>query len=575
MIIFKTKRMKNKMISMLLPAAITLLSLSAEGQTTRIPVEQARRMHNETQEDPYLPNADNNQRTSPGYRYSNRVKSNPGHSSIFTVQVNVNSSGQNIMGDAANEPNIAVDPVHPENMVIGWRQFDNVTSNFRQAGWGYTTNRGENWTFPGVIEPGIFRSDPVLDYDAEGNIYYNSLTNSPDYFCKVFVSTNGGAAWNSGTDAHGGDKQWMVIDRSNEAGRGNIYSFWSYFYSTCGPGFFTRSTDGNNHYENCSPIDGSPYWGTMAVGNSGELYIAGASGVTNYLVVSKSLTARERDSMVSWKTAALVFIQGNLGGWSGVNPGGLFGQANIDVDRSDGPGRDNVYLLAPVSRSSNADPCDVMFTRSTDGGLTWSPPVCVNDDASATNTQWFATMSVAPNGRIDAIWLDTRDAPSGSDSSALYYSFSSDHGITWSANEKMSGLFDPHVGYPDQNKMGDYFDMVSDSTGAHVAWANTFNGEQDVYYSHIIPYSSTGVDDISFGNRITTYPNPVTGTLVVSGLESDSRIEIYSLLGAKVHSAMSGKTTFEIDLSAQPSGIYYLKIVDRNGGTAIRKIIRE
>src|SRR5207344_3279577 len=105
-------------------------------------------------------------------------------------QVNVNTSGQNILGDAANEPNIAVNPLNENVIVIGWRQFDNVSSNFRQAGWSYTSDGGQSWTFPGVIEPGIFRSDPVLDYDSSGNFYYNSLTidNFGNYVCKVFIS---------------------------------------------------------------------------------------------------------------------------------------------------------------------------------------------------------------------------------------------------------------------------------------------------------------------------------------------------------------------------------------------------
>jgi hypothetical protein len=197
----------------------------------------------------------------------------------------------------------------------------------------------------------------------------------------------------------------------------------------------------------------------MAIGNSGELYIGGASGTNDSLVVVKSLNAYKRDSVVSWNNPVRVYVDGNPGGWNGVNPGGLMGQVSIGVDHSDGPGRGNVYILASLTRTSNADPGDVMFARSTDGGLTWSSPTRINDDPSDKNTQWFGTMSVAPNGRLDAIWLDTRDAPAGSDSSDLYYSFSADQGKTWSANEKMSGLFDPHVGYPNQNKLGDYFDM--------------------------------------------------------------------------------------------------------------------
>ena len=125
-----------------------------------------------------------------------------------------------------------------------------------------------------------------------------------------------------------------------------------------------------------------------------------------------------------------------------------------------------------------------MFARSTNGGATWSSPVRVNDDPGSSAYQWFGTMSVAPTGRIDAIWLDTRNDPGGYDSS-LFYSYSLDAGVTWSENAKLSPSFDPHLGWPQQQKMGDYFDMVTDDYGVHVAWAATFNGEQDVYYGRI------------------------------------------------------------------------------------------
>ena len=50
-----------------------------------------------------------------------------------SFQVNVDASGNNITGDAANEPSIAVDPTNHNRMAIGWRQFNSVISNFRQA----------------------------------------------------------------------------------------------------------------------------------------------------------------------------------------------------------------------------------------------------------------------------------------------------------------------------------------------------------------------------------------------------------------------------------------------------------
>src|SRR4030095_17220232 len=69
--------------------------------------------------------------------------------------------------------------------------------------------------------------------------------------------------------------------------------------------------------------------------------------------------------------------------------------------------------------------------------------------------------------------------------SQLYYSYSTDGGANWSINEPASPVWDSFVGWPNQQKIGDYYDMTSDSTGAHLAFAATFNNEQDVYYMRI------------------------------------------------------------------------------------------
>ena len=67
---------------------------------------------------------------------------------FISYQVNVDANGNNIVGDAANECSISVDPTNSNKMAIGWRQFDSVLSNFRQGGWGYTTDAGINMDVP-------------------------------------------------------------------------------------------------------------------------------------------------------------------------------------------------------------------------------------------------------------------------------------------------------------------------------------------------------------------------------------------------------------------------------------------
>jgi hypothetical protein len=485
--------------------------------------------------------------------------------SFFAVQVNVDDFGQNIVGDAANEPSIAVDWTDPSKMVIGWRQFDTISSNFRQAGWGYTTDGGQSWTFPGVIDPGVFRSDPVLDSDSAGNPYYNSLTvQGGDYLCAVFRSADGGMGWDGGTPARGGDKQWMVIDKSGGVGDGHIYADWTSYWSSCPPGFFTRSTDGGDSYEACTVIPDDPYWGSLAVDPGGRLYTVGA--YDSDFVVARSDNARFAGEAVDWDLSTVVDLGGSIGSFGGPNPEGLLGQANIAIIPNTGPAGVAICVLCSVD-PPGGDPLDIRFARSTDGGATWSAPVRVNDDPGSA-WQWFGTMSASPSGRIDAVWLDTRDHP-GTYLSSLYYAYSTDGGMTWSENERLSEAFDPQVGWPNQNKMGDYFDMDSDELGFRLAWAATFNGEQDVYYGRkTLDATAAGESHPASLALLATDPNPFSlSTAIRYDVPSDAfvTLKVYDILGRWVATLVSGEHlagSYETRLDGRTlaGGVYFCRL---------------
>lgn len=550
------------------------LAVSAQENPGKQPADPKKR-NMEFLEDPYMHSPRETHATSPAYRYFS--------SGFSVVQVNVNDWGVNIVDDAANEPSITFDPNNSDRLAIGWRQFDNIGNNFRQAGFGYSEDAGATWYFPGNIDQGTFRSDPVLRSDKEGNFYYNSLTvEGQDYFCNVYYSPDGGATWDMGTFAQGGDKQWMSIDRSEGVGSGNIYAHWTSDYSICYPGFFTRSTDGNLSYEDCVTIPGDPYWGTTFVSNNGDVYVAGADW-TGFRIV-RSSNAEDPSQDIEWDLNSDVFLDGDIvgfGGYSCPNPVGLLGQTQVAMDTTGGPNDGNLYLLCSVSRNSITDPCDIMFSRSTDGGVTWDWPTRVNDDIGTDAYQWFGTMSVAPDGRIDAIWLDTRDNP-GQVVSALYYSYSLDGGLTWTVNEKLSESFNPHVGWPQQDKMGDYFDMYSDEAGAHLAWAATFNNEQDVYYSVITPdYVRIAENPSENSVYAQAVPNPFSDHSVIRYSLKDAgsvTLEIFTAGGQKVSTLVdgvkdSGHHQEVFDAANLPSGIYYFRLQTAEGH-ATGKLIR-
>src|SRR5712675_693162 len=435
---------------------------------------------------------------------------------FVSYQVNVDASGNNIIGDAANECTISVDPTNLSRMAIGWRQFDDVTSNFRQAGYGFTTDGGMTWTFPGVLQPGFFRSDPVTSSDETGTFFYLSLRSSwpvQTFFCDdMWRSTNGGATWSliSGKQgAIGGDKQWFTIDKTG--GPGHHFQYQSFDQSNCAGGLFNRSSDAGVTWETPIDIPNEPIFGTLDVDSNGNLYVGGEG---NTFYCARSSNAQIGSQTPTFDQVIPVDMGGDLSG-GGINPAGLTGQCFLAIDHSGTATNNNIYMLASVSPPGQST-TEVMFVRSTDGGLTFSAPFRINDDTNhQSKWHWFGTFSVAPNGRLDAVWYDTRNAANNTDSQ-LFYSYSTNGGVTWAANVAVSASFNPQEGWPQQNKIGDYITIVSDNTGGNVAYSATFNfnpslgqHEQDIYYVRVSPMgTATPTPTPTFTPFPTATPRP-------------------------------------------------------------------
>ncbi|MGH8093124.1 MAG: hypothetical protein ACREIF_06595, partial [Chthoniobacterales bacterium] len=98
--------------------------------------------------------------------------------------------------------------------------------------------------------------------------------------------------------------------------------------------------------------------------------------------------------------------------------------------------------------------------------------------------------------------------------------------------------FNPFLGYPNQNKIGDYITIVSDNTGGNVAYAATFNQEEDIYYVRVAP-ASNAVTLMSAASRLThgatgtfDIAMPLTGTPGVEDRSSITYNAVFTFSGS-------------------------------------------
>ena len=142
-------------------------------------------------------------------------------------------------------------------------------------------------------------------------------------------------------------------------------------------------------------------------------------------------------SLVVW-----VFLMNPLLSSGDIGAGPILSwSANVRINReiSGADQRNPVVASAPFGTlyaawedNRNGD-YDIYFSRSTDGGLTWGPDVKVNDDAG-TADQREATIAVSDAGIVYLSWEDFRNGARAD----VYFSRSNDGGVTWSENVKIN-----------------------------------------------------------------------------------------------------------------------------------------
>jgi hypothetical protein len=374
-----------------------------------------------------------------------------------------------------NECSIAIAPDRPLNVVVTAHDY---RSGFKHVGVWASFDGGRTFKGGPVANLGVhgFEGDPSLAAHRRGVFYLGYIDHSDDgNRVAVARSSDGGLSWPSVTGVidHAvpsqgfEDKPYIAVDDTGGAFDGNVYLTWVRLAPDNRARIrFARSENGAQSFETSFlTSNGGPaaFTGPVpVVGPEGELYVAWkAPGTTQF--------TRSLDGGVTFPPPIVVHAQAIL---PDPLPGALFRVSpfpTLAVDRSTGPARGTLYLAWADRLGLGAGP-DILLVRSDDRGATWSEPVRVSDDVEGAY-QFFPWMCVGPDGVVNVVFLDQRNAPNSPRYDA-YLARSLDGGRTFEPNLRLSdeitdtSLDTDFLG----TFIGDYIGIAASPLGVYPVW---------------------------------------------------------------------------------------------------------
>ncbi len=432
---------------------------------------------------------------------------------------------------------LATSPLDPNFVVGGYElggNYCDTHSRFVASTDGGYTWRGGNFAgqYFGDLE---LRNDSLVAFDSHGVAYYAGLaggSNSSGYI--VFTSTDG-LTWNrphqiavaSYSDYR--DLADFAIDRNSpgsEPYAGSLY-FASPYYQAVPPydlGLHLRySRDNGVTWSSDEPVSDPDtannyyYRPSVKVASNGIVYVGFTEIITGSVYNSPRLYLdKSTDGGQSWGTDQLItgapiypigasdwkYHERTLVDSAGcslvrINHNPIIGVSPSNPNEVYVVWNDGRWdLTEDLCERANAQHSDIAFSRTTDGGATWSAPVRINDDPQGNGIdQWQPTMEVAPDGTIGVTWYDRRYS-TDHHMYDLAYSQSTDGGLTWSPNQRVTDQSSDGTQLNDNKGIDDLGfrrGMVFGSDYLLSSWIDTRDGltQGHLYVDHGIFLSPT------------------------------------------------------------------------------------
>ncbi|MEA2573494.1 MAG: hypothetical protein QOH93_792 [Chloroflexia bacterium] len=258
--------------------------------------------------------------------------------------------------------------------------------------------------------------------------------------------------------------------------------------------WYYRSTDGGRTWSDGVVSTGASELPNasdpvLAFDANGTAYISFIGYNQNDLTVGGIFVARSTNGGQSWDRPKLA---------AGNDDVTFHDKEWITVDRSNNPAtRGNVYLSWTLFSSVNPrrERGDIVVSRSTDGGQTFSPPKRVSLPAQDETQGSFP--AIGPNGELYVLYYSDSNASAGDPGRGIYIAKSTDSGATFSEATKVSSATRP----PSPLQGGNFRIFVlpvlaADPTNGalYATWNDYRNDDSDVMLARSTDGGATWLD---------------------------------------------------------------------------------
>jgi len=417
-----------------------------------------------------------------------------------TAGTNVRTSGSQTV--SRSESDIRINYWDPTKIIAA---SNNIGGSGTQGQY-YSTDGGVTWgqTNLPLASGDAFHSDPTVDWSSDGTAWSTTMgINSAQTVLKVqsYRSTNGGATWVfdgtiSGSQTNT-DKQMQWIDHSASSPYANQnYVIWH----NGNPAFMNRRTSsgwGTPIQVSSSETTGTAIGSDVKTNASGDVFgfypdtgsrgiyvVKSTNGGASYSAPVRIVTTYDSyDIGVPAFNSRRILLYVSGGAYRNGTTN------NVYALWSDLSGDSGCTAAGNEPGSSTTSTCKtrIWFSRSTDGGATWSARVKINNQ-SGLNDQFNPFLAVdETNGTLGAIYYDTV-ADAGRKKVDIWYQMSSDGGVTWQAAVKVTtSMTDETVSGSDSgNQFGDYNSLSGYGNSFFPSWTDRRNnGKEEIWTAKV------------------------------------------------------------------------------------------